>query len=340
MTSTTSESEELIRLTRLNLIPLYVVLTSLVWVLHDYLVTLEDEAKYMWRQKPSLGKFMFFWIRYYTIFLVAFDVLQIHSFAIPGVVSRGLCIATDPVTRLLGAISLWSIEIIMQLRIYILFRRSKKIAAFNAILFLISIGLFLWIMIVNAMRRKVVIDAIPQLPPLGCPSINGGSQWAQWVPAMLFEFVLFGFAAYKSIVSTAARIKLNERTSLTSILIHENILYFAVVGCLLVFNNLMVVGATRIPWFGFGPFHAALGITTGRMLMHLRKFATENLEGNAAMSLPKMDYVESSAMQSVDRPRRDIETNYEESDSDLDSVSDLSHDTDDVAGPSTRFAHT
>ena len=86
------------------------------------------------------------------------------------------------------------------------------------------------------------------------------------------------------------------------------------VGCVLVFNNLMVVVSlprekyqslaltsfeckTQIPWFGFGsvcyllkftsvscqihacsPFHAALGIVTCRMLIHLRKFASGNLE--------------------------------------------------------------
>jgi hypothetical protein len=31
-----------------NLIPLYVVLCSLVWVLHDYFITLEDEVAYIW----------------------------------------------------------------------------------------------------------------------------------------------------------------------------------------------------------------------------------------------------------------------------------------------------
>ncbi|CAA7266450.1 unnamed protein product [Cyclocybe aegerita] len=271
-------NSDFIRLYELNLIPLRVVLASLVWVLHDYFVTLEDEVEYIWSQKRSLGKFMFLWVQYYTIFLVAFDTLQIHSFAIPGVASDKLCVAADPVTRLAGAISLWSVEVIMQLRIYALFNRSKRIALFNAVLFLASIGIFLWIMIVNAMKRGKAISQALHLPLPGCPVINGGTGWSLWIAPTVFEFTLFLFVVYKSIVSVSARIRLNQRVSLTAVLLQENILYFFSVACLLIFNNLMVVGATHIPWFGFGPFHAAIGIVTCRMLIHLRKFALENFD--------------------------------------------------------------
>jgi len=35
----------------------------------------------------------------------------------------------------------------------------------------------------------------------------------------------------------------------------------------------MVVGVTKIPWFSYGPFHAALGVMTVRMLLHVHKAA-------------------------------------------------------------------
>ncbi|KAF9483245.1 hypothetical protein BDN70DRAFT_342950 [Pholiota conissans] len=272
--------EETIRLSKLGLIPLYVVLTSLVWVLHDHFITLEDEVNYIWKQRRSFSRFMYFWIHYFTIFLVLFDVVQIHSFTIPGVASRSLCIAADPITRMGGAIGLWSVEIVMQMRIYIIYRRNKKIALFNGIIFAISIVFFVWVLVQNAVRRSILIAQIVQLPRTGCPAINGGSQWAQWVPATGFEVILFGFAIAKCFISSSARTKLNERPSLIAILLRENILYFFAVTSVLIFNNLMVVGATKIPWFGFGPFHAALGIATSRLLIHLRKFSLDNLEYN------------------------------------------------------------
>ena len=91
----------------------------------------------------------------------------------------------------------------------------------------------------------------PPLPPPGekCPSLTQDSRWAQWVPgaypqtsyfqfypthnlptspfsATLFEFVLFGMAVYKTIVSSSAKVNINGRRSLTAILLSENIIYF------------------------------------------------------------------------------------------------------------------
>ncbi|KAF8199731.1 hypothetical protein BJ912DRAFT_663462 [Pholiota molesta] len=299
---TSSDEPDFLRLYRLNLIPLYVILSSLVWVLHDYFVTLEDEIIYIWRQRPCLSKFMFLWIRYYTIFLVAFDTLQNHGLAIPGVRTRNICIAEDPIMHVAGAISLWSLEIIMQLRIYVLFNRSKRILWFNAALFAVSIGLFIWILVVNAISRKQLIANGVDLRLLGCPVVNCGSEWAQWIPASVFEFVLFGFAVYKGIASNTIRIKIGNRLSLGAIIISENVIYFFSIACLLVFNNLMVVGATRIPWFGFGPFHAAMGILTSRMLIHLRKFSFKNLEGGQDPHLPTICFSDPPMMHVMDEP--------------------------------------
>ncbi|KAF8193453.1 hypothetical protein BJ912DRAFT_961262 [Pholiota molesta] len=270
--------EETIRLSKLGLIPLYVVLSSLVWVLHDHFVTLEDEINYIWNQKRNFGRFMYFWIHYYTIFLVLFDAVQIHSFTIPGVTTRALCIAMDPTTRLAGAISLWSVEIVMQMRIYIVYKRNRRIAFFNGTIFVLSIVFFIWVLVRDTMERSVMISQVVVLPRTGCPSVNGGSQWAQWVPATAFEIILFLFALAKCFMSSSVKTKLNERSPLIAILLRENILYFFAVTSVLILNNLMVVDATRISWFGFGPFHAALGIATSRMLIHLRKFSFENLE--------------------------------------------------------------
>ena len=78
-------------------------------------------------------------------------------------------------------------------------------------------------------------------------------------PATLFEFVLFGMAVYKTIVSSSAKMKVNGRRSLAAILLHGNIVYFFLyafwimrahvilkvrfifrMACVFVFNNLMV----------------------------------------------------------------------------------------------------
>ncbi|KAH0578984.1 hypothetical protein H2248_003160 [Termitomyces sp. 'cryptogamus'] len=177
----------------------------------------------------------------------------------------------DSIIRIVGAISLWSIEIVMMLRVYALYNCSKRVAIFNTLLFLGSIAGFLWVLIHNAQRRRAVIADSIHLPLPGCPSIHSGVEWLQWVPATVFEGVLFCFALFKTLKTTTTRLMKRTRVSLYSVLLRDNLFYFFGITVLLVFNNLMVVGVTKIPWFSYSPFHAAMGILTTRMLINLRK---------------------------------------------------------------------
>ncbi|KAK0457055.1 uncharacterized protein EV420DRAFT_537705 [Desarmillaria tabescens] len=271
------ENDEFADLYRGNLIPLHIVLVGLTWIVHDYLVTLEDEIRYIWPQKRNIGKILFLWVRYYSISLLAFDAIQIHVFSIPGVPSDDLCVAVNAITRITGAIALWSVEIVMQLRVYTLFGCSKKVAAIHGFLFASSIAAFLWILIHNVVRQGGLIADAVRLPLPGCPSVHTGIEWAQWVPATAYEIVLFGFAIMKTVGFLLNSMMRGHRKSLHSILLRDNILYFLAISCILVFNNLMVVGVTKIPWFSFGPFHAAIGVLTTRMLINLRKATSRDM---------------------------------------------------------------
>ncbi|KAJ7463952.1 hypothetical protein FB451DRAFT_1403341 [Mycena latifolia] len=268
---------EFIPLLIANLIPLHVVLVGLTWILHDYFITLEDEIQYIWPQRLSFSKLMFFWIRYYSIALLLFDVIQIHVFARPGITSNNLCVAMDTIIRVVGAVSLWSVEIIMQLRVYALFGCSKRIAAINLVLFAGSIAGFMWILIFNHSRRASVIANVIHLGLPGCPSVHSGIEWAQWVPATIYEGILFGFALFKTFETTVVWYRTDAKLPLYTVLLRDNILYFFGVAAILVFNNLMVVSVTHIPWFSYGPFHAAVGIMTSRMLINLRKVSADEL---------------------------------------------------------------
>ncbi|KAK0433877.1 hypothetical protein EV421DRAFT_2088337 [Armillaria borealis] len=265
-----------------NLIPLHAVLMGLTWIIHDYCKTIRNLPDIRQPRKGNIGKIMFLWVRYYSIALLLFDTVQIHVFSIPRITSDNLCIAMDPITRVAGAISLWSIEIIMQLRIYALFKCSKRVAVFNGILFVGSIAGFSWILAHNAIRRIAMIADVIHLPLPGCPDVHSGIEWAQWVPATAYEGVLFGFALFKTLESTADRIQKGRRVSLYSLLLRDNILYFMAISCILVFNNLMVVGVTKIPWFSYGPFHAAVGVLTTRLLLNLQKAASPDVSASSS----------------------------------------------------------
>ncbi|KAH8833426.1 hypothetical protein DL96DRAFT_1586032 [Flagelloscypha sp. PMI_526] len=202
---------------------------------------------------------------------VLFDVIQIHTFAQPGFVNNALCLTMDPIIRIVGAVLLWSIELIMQLRIYALYDCSKRIAAFNGFLFILSIGFFLVLLVFNTNRRLAVIKDAIRLTEVGCPAIHSGIEWAQWIPPSIFEAILFIFAIGKTVTSSSARVKAGKKLSLLGLMTRDHFFYFFTITVILILNNLMASGAADFPWFSYGPFHAATGIMTAHMLIHLRK---------------------------------------------------------------------
>ena len=43
---------------------------------------------------------------------------------------RPSCVAMDCIIRVIGAVALWSVEIVMQLRIYVIYHCSKRVGNF------------------------------------------------------------------------------------------------------------------------------------------------------------------------------------------------------------------
>ncbi|KAL1728064.1 hypothetical protein EV714DRAFT_238390 [Schizophyllum commune] len=279
MNASSAYSEEEIaayaRLYEGNLIPMYATVVGLAWVYYDWALTIDDEVRYVWPQKMNVGKAIYLWIRYYTLALLAYDVFQIQWLARihPAMTNPMLCIIMDPVDRLSGAVLLWSVEIIMQLRIYAIYERSAKVAYVNILLFLISIAGFFYVLITNVLLREDAIKHVLDLPLMGCPAIQTATEWAQWLPATIFEGILFGFVLYRSFRINFRNLRAGRGVSLYEVIIKDQIRYWVGVSTLLVLCNLMVVGTTKIPWFGFGPFHAGLGVSTTRMLLNIREAA-------------------------------------------------------------------
>lgn len=254
---------------------MYATVVGVAWVFYDWALTIDDEVRYVWPQKMSVGKGIFLWVRYYTLALLAYDLLQIQWLARvrPAVTDPMLCIIMDPIDRLSGAVLLWSVEIIMQLRIYAIYERSCTVARVNVALFVASIAGFIYVLVTNVLLRENAIQHVLLLPLPGCPAIQTKTEWAQWIPATIFEGIMFGFVLFRSFRLSFRNLRLGRGVSLYEVVIKDQIRYWVGVSILLVLCNLMVVGTTRIPFFGFAPFHAGLGVATTRMLLNIREAA-------------------------------------------------------------------
>ncbi|KIJ25595.1 hypothetical protein M422DRAFT_183808, partial [Sphaerobolus stellatus SS14] len=271
-----------------SIIPLHASLPGLTWISSSLMFSNNSQIRYVWPHKWNFGKILYMWIRYYSITLLIFDVTQIHLFSRPGITSDtsdalSNCVAMDSIIRVVSAILLWLIEIVMQLHIYTLYNRSWKVAMINFFLFMGSIAGFTWILVHNALRRHAIIAAAIHLPLPGCPSIHSGIEWAQWVPATAFEGVLVCWALYKTMSTLLIQWHNGSKVSLYSLILCYNLFYFSGIACLIVFNNLMVIGITKIPWFSYSPFHAAMEIITSHMIINLYKAHQETWQWHLSL---------------------------------------------------------
>jgi hypothetical protein len=108
----------------------------------------------------------------------------------------------------------------------------SQVAAVNAVLFLASIAGFMVILIHNAIGRAAVIKTAKALPIPGCPVVHTGIEWAQWVPATIYEGILFGYALWKTPGRLFRHFLADDRRSvntgktLYNLVLQDNLLYF------------------------------------------------------------------------------------------------------------------
>ncbi|KAJ1306748.1 hypothetical protein OPQ81_007734 [Rhizoctonia solani] len=60
---------------------IYLAVISLCILLYDYMITIDQEVKFIWGQRWSFGKVVYIFIRYATIFMMAGHVASMFFFS-------------------------------------------------------------------------------------------------------------------------------------------------------------------------------------------------------------------------------------------------------------------
>lgn len=119
------------------------------------------------------------------------------------------------------------------------------------------------------------VQPLPALPNItGCITSNTTSyQWAYWLPALIFELILFSLAVLKSVQVYRARKNAGETPSILVILIRDSVLYFAGIAGV-IFTNLITwavapVGNVALPFYMLRSLTRVTLGYLGRSLLHI-----------------------------------------------------------------------
>ncbi|KAJ7105707.1 hypothetical protein C8R44DRAFT_806694 [Mycena epipterygia] len=253
-----SQIQEAIYKSRLLIIVPFTILV------YEYILTLEREVSRFWGTRLTWGAFFFYLNRYSSLLGTVPIVVQYFSTTTdPDKMPR--CKALRAYHQYFALISQVLVAVMLIMRTFALYQRSKKILAFTTLVTVAAFTFAVWILTTG--------NAIDTLPPaaavFGCPigtshakSLRLGTAWSGM---LVFDVMIFALTVFKALRLNA------RRGDLLTILIRDGSVYFA----LMIISNACNIGTYTMG----GPFISGTATTVtnvtssvmiSRLMLNLR----------------------------------------------------------------------
>jgi len=236
---------------------------------YDYIVTFGQEVDLVWKSRWSIGKVLFFIMRYYTL---TFDLIY-YNYAIfsPNLTDK-FCLHWWRWGGGSGLLTFALAQLILQLRLYALYNRSKKILALMLGTFIAALAASSTLLGLSFVgSNSVPSHMIPGLP--FC--VPGGDLhlfYTFWIPLLISESLLCGLAVYRGIyLHRLHGSTFRSGNRLVEFLIRDSVVYFLVVFAIYFGNTFVFIFAAEPIWECTAIFTVALSYVLGnRLLLNVR----------------------------------------------------------------------
>jgi len=213
----------------------YAALASSCIIFYDYLITMDGELELIWNAHWSLGKVLFLVNRYYALSAAIVNNYGLFS---PHL-TNSFCMHFFRWQGYTGLIAAMIAQMILQMRLYALYKLNKKILLLMGGCFTITSAASATIMSRTLSRITVQSHVLPGVPfcvPFGIP----GHFYTFWIPLLLFEALMCGLALYRGFRTLRTEGSLFQSgRQLVRILIRDSIFYFLAMFATY-FTNLLV----------------------------------------------------------------------------------------------------
>ncbi|KAL4079443.1 hypothetical protein J3A83DRAFT_1098554 [Scleroderma citrinum] len=243
-------------------------------MLYDFAITLDKEVEYIWKKSMSIVSLIYFMLRYFgTIFVLFYTGVLVRYWHAQGQANNYIF----PVTQIWPqVVANWLVHVILQMRLYVLYNRSKKVIFVVVLGFVIEVASTLVTMIRisifeanNLFNQKVSFT--------GFPATEAINIYINYAGVFLYECLLFFFALWAGIqCSRCPSVTRGIGARLRVILIQGNVVYFLVtllylLGWLIVSLVVPSEYALLLPSFGL-----SLSTIIGcQIILHIRSAASQ-----------------------------------------------------------------
>ncbi|KAG8991576.1 hypothetical protein FRB90_001304 [Tulasnella sp. 427] len=233
----------------------YTTMAAWAWLLYDWVTTLDDEVSYVW----------------VSLTMVAIeDIIHLHEILRDLLVNNRSCERyEDVVSRGIGTmVSLYLVEIAMQVRVHALYGGSKWVLYVNSAIFAVEVAVLSTML---GWERTHNVNIIPAPGGLmGCWNTQHPKLITIcWFIALSFEVYLFALVAHKAYVRWKDEGRL---IGVFSIMFRDAVMWFGVIAALLAWNAFaFATGKDGSIFLGLPFLHAASSIAGSKLVVDIRK---------------------------------------------------------------------
>ncbi|KAI0749844.1 hypothetical protein C8Q80DRAFT_1269649 [Daedaleopsis nitida] len=256
-------------------VSVYANVASLALLLYDWQLTFGDEVNMVWKSNGRLSKILFLWIRYFGI--------ATHIF--------GVCVYLiedpPPATTYLASPNIvwWSVEFVFALRVWILYRRSRKLLVFLTFMYIASI----------VISVVILIKALVHVTPVAIPRGLGVSGCFSIVSETVFEPIILGVITTSTLCILTVYRTLKARRELTSsplmtLFLRDGLVYYFSVNVVFLLNLMLFRFGQATQKNLFGGFLDAIPCMFGtRVLINILSLVhREFSDGGSSESAPPL----------------------------------------------------
>ncbi|KZV89875.1 hypothetical protein EXIGLDRAFT_771324 [Exidia glandulosa HHB12029] len=198
----------------------FIRIAALTLFVHDWVLTFKDEVDLIWRRRWTRATATFLIIRYLSLSILVLDAYV----GVKTGINRQTCMRYGIVASSCSIVVLVLVQGVLQLRLYLMYNRDRKLMWINIVLYTIQI--VVWLVVLNVLtRNEPQFSGGLRIPPYvmgSCYHIIDSERTAiGWLPSLIFELWMMLQAVYR----VWREPKLRGPSILAS-LVRDSVLYF------------------------------------------------------------------------------------------------------------------
>ncbi|KAJ7352683.1 hypothetical protein DFH08DRAFT_859621, partial [Mycena albidolilacea] len=279
----------------------YVDVACLALLTYDTFLNVDMEYRHIWKSKGSLIKCLYLWSRYATFLDVTLEALRRVDADVN--LDPAKCTAISTFISVYSTFGIGITEIILMVRTYALYGRSKKLLGFFLIMWLSIVGFCTWAAI--KWSQSVIVDLSPEI---SCDLYSSSNVLlACFIALLAAETVIVGLTVWKAIqisrtLSAVSRLVSSKEISvcqpgvsaalksqhLVTSFYRDGVLFYVVMLLILILVVVLRgVAPAALKPIGEAPLRVMHSILACHLVIHVRAVASEQEdEANAVAKQP------------------------------------------------------